>query len=193
MEPNTSEGAVNLPEQQSWWDIVRFIFVALLIVIPIRILFAEPFVVSGSSMFPTFKNGDYLIVDKISYKVGDPDRDDVVVFKFPNDTKKYFIKRIIGLPGETIDVRGKVITIVNKEHPEGFVLDQPFVENSANNDVHYVLKDDEYYVMGDNRTASSDSRIWGPVKRDLLTGRALLRLLPIQKIGVMPGSYDQKE
>ena len=119
---------------QSFWELVRFAIIALIIVIPIRIFVAEPFVVSGFSMFPTFKNGDYLIVDKISYELGAPQRDDVVVFRYPNDTTKFFIKRIIGLPNETVDIKGNTVTITNATHPQGFQLDQPFVKNPADND-----------------------------------------------------------
>lgn len=178
---------------QTLGELVRFAIIALAIVIPLRLFVAEPFVVSGSSMFPTFENGNYLIVDKLSYKLTDPKRDDVVVFKYPNDQTKFFIKRVIGLPGETVDIKGNTVTITNKNHPEGFTLDQPFVENGANNITHIELKGDEYFVMGDNRNASSDSRYWGPVKRDLLTGRAFLRLLPLNKLSVMPGHYKQAE
>ncbi|MFA6300743.1 MAG: signal peptidase I [Candidatus Paceibacterota bacterium] len=178
---------------QSFWELVRFAAIALIIVIPIRYFIAEPFIVSGSSMVPTFENGDYLIVDKISYELGSPKRDDVVVFRYPNDTTKFFIKRIIGLPNETVDIKGNDVTITNALHPEGFTLSQPFVENKANNDTHYELKSDEYFVMGDNRSASSDSRYWGPVKKNLLTGRAFLQLLPINKIGILPGKYNQAE
>lgn len=175
---------------QSFWELVRFALIALFIVIPIRVLIAEPFIVSGASMVPTFSNGDYLIVDKISYRLGDPERNDVVIFRYPNDTTKFFIKRIIGLPNETVDIKGNDVTITNDENKDGFKLDQPFVKNEANNDTHIILKNDEYFVMGDNRSGSSDSRIWGPVKRNLFTGRAFLRLLPINKIEVTPGSYE---
>jgi signal peptidase I len=177
--------------RQSFWELVRFAAIALLIVIPVRVFIAEPFVVSGSSMFPTFENGNYLIVDKISYKLSDPQRDDVVVFKYPNDETKFFIKRIIGLPGETVDINGSTVIITNAAHPQGFTLDEPYVKNASNNVTHSVLKDDEYFVMGDNRNASSDSRYWGPVKKDLLTGRALLRLLPVTKVGILPGKFEQ--
>jgi signal peptidase I len=178
---------------QSFWELVRFALIALIIVIPIRIFVAEPFVVSGLSMFPTFNNGDYLIVDKISYELGSPKRDDVVVFRYPNDTTKFFIKRVIGLPNETVDIKGNDVTITNAAHSQGFQLDQPFVQNPANNDTHIVLKSDEYFVMGDNRSASSDSRYWGPVKRSLFQGKVLLRLLPINKIDILPGNYKQAE
>lgn len=178
---------------QSFWELVRFALIALIIVVPIRIFVAEPFIVSGSSMVPTFENGDYLIVDKISYELGSPKRDDVVVFRYPGDTTKFFIKRIIGLPNEIVDIKGNEVTITNGTHKEGFKLDQPFVKNVANNETHFKLKDDEYFVMGDNRSASSDSRYWGAVKKNLLTGRAFLQLMPVNKISVLPGNYKQVE
>ncbi len=177
---------------QSFWELVRFAFIALLIVIPIRVFVAEPFVVSGSSMIPTFENGNYLIVDKISYRLSDPKRNDVVVFRYPNDTTKFFIKRIIGLPNDTIDIRGNDVFITNEKYKKGFKLDQSFVKNPANNDTHFELKKDEYFVLGDNRNASSDSRYWGAVKRNLLSGKAFLRLLPISKISMWPGNYSQE-
>ena len=179
--------------KQSLWEFVRFVLLAFVIVIPIRMFIAEPFIVSGSSMFPTFHNGDYLIVDKISYELGSPQRDDVVVFKYPKDTTKFFIKRVIGLPNETVDIQGSQVVIINEQHEKGFVLDQPFVQNLSNNNVHLALGEDEYFVMGDNRNASSDSRYWGAVKVDLMQGRALLRLLPIKSIDVLPGNYKQAE
>lgn len=194
MEENkVIETEVKKTAGQSFWELVRFAILALIIVIPVRILVAEPFIVSGSSMVPTFQNGNYLIVDKLSYKLSDPKRDDVVVFRYPNDKTKFFIKRIIGLPNETVDIKGSAVTITNKEHPSGFTLTEPYVKNIANNTVHFDLKKDEYFVMGDNRSGSSDSRYWGPVKRELLTGRAFLRLIPINEVGVLPGAYKQKE
>jgi signal peptidase I len=179
--------------KQSFWELVRFALLAIAIVIPIRIFIAQPFVVDGSSMVPTFENGQYLIVDEISYRLSEPKRDDVVVFRYPNDQKKFFIKRIIGLPNETVDIKGTTVTITNKEHPSGFILNQPYIENNADSNTHFELKDDEYFVMGDNRSASSDSRYWGAVPKNLLIGKVFLRLLPISKVGVLPGSYTQAE
>jgi signal peptidase I len=192
-EEKTEEKTQPKTKAQSFWELVRFAIIAFIIVIPVRLFVAEPFIVSGSSMVPTFTNGDYLIVDKISYELGTPKRDDVVVFRYPRDTTKFFIKRIIGLPNETVDIKGNDVTITNGAHTQGFKLDQPFVKNPANNDTHIVLKSDEYFVMGDNRSGSSDSRVWGPVRRSLLTGRAFLRLLPVNKIDVLPGNYKQAE
>jgi len=178
---------------QTFLELARFAIIAMAIVIPIRIFIAQPFIVSGSSMVPTFENGQYLIVDEISYRLSEPERDDVVIFKYPKDTKKFFIKRIIGLPNEIVDIKGNEVIITNKKHPDGFTLDQSYVKNNANNNIHFELKDKEYFVMGDNRTASSDSRYWGAVPEKLLVGKAFLRLLPINKISIMPGNYKQAE
>lgn len=180
-------------QESSWRELIDFVLVALLIVILVRVFVAEPYVVSGSSMVPTFEDKNYLIVDKISYRLGDPKRNDVVVFRPPIDSKKFYIKRIIGLPSETLDIKGSIVTITNLEHPQGFKLNEPYVKNAADNVAHFELKDDEYFVMGDNRSASSDSRSWGTLKRKLIAGRAFLRLLPIKKMGVLPGSYKQNE
>ncbi len=179
--------------KQSFWELVRFALIAIIIVIPIRIFIAQPFIVSGSSMVPTFENGQYLIVDEISYRLNNPQRDDVVVFRYPNDTTKFFIKRIIGLPNETVDIKGTTVTITNSEHPGGFTLSEPYIQNTADSNTHLELKSDEYFVMGDNRPASSDSRYWGPVSRKLLIGKVFLRLLPVNKIGVLPGDYKQTQ
>ena len=176
--------------KQSFWELVRFALIALIIVVPIRVLVAEPFVVSGSSMVPTFQNANYLIIDKLSYKFSDPKRDDVVVFKYPNDTTKFFIKRIVGLPNETVDVKNNIVTITNKDNPEGLVMNEPFVKNVGGIDKHLELKADEYFVMGDNRSGSSDSRYWGAVKRSLLTGKVFLRILPLNEISLLPGSFN---
>jgi len=180
---------------QSFWELVRFALIAIIIVVPIRIFIAQPFIVSGSSMVPTFQDGQYLVVDEISYILGEPKRDDVVVFKNPNNTKVFYIKRIIGLPGETVDVKSDTneVLITNKEHPDGFNLDQSFIVNTGGIDAHMELGANEYFVMGDNRPASSDSRYWGVVPKNLMIGRAYLRLLPINKIDFMPGSFNQVE
>ncbi len=180
-------------KEQSWWELGRFALIALAIVVPVRIFIAQPFVVSGSSMVPTFENKNYLIIDEISYRLSEPKRDDVVVFRFPGDPKKFYIKRIIGLPNETVDVNGEVVTVINKEHPNGFKLDQLYVQNQSQTINHFELKDAEYFVMGDNRSGSSDSRIWGAVRKELLVGKAFLRLLPISQMDIWPGQYEQSE
>lgn len=176
-------------KDESGWELVRFAVVALLVMVPIRIFIIQPFIVSGSSMVPTFEDGNYLIVDEISYKLTEPKRYDVVIFRYPNDPKKFFIKRIVGLPNETVDIKGSAVFITNKENPDGFELEQPYVKNISENNLERELGEGEYFVMGDNRSASSDSRYWGPLPKENLVGRALVRLWPLKNIDVFPGKY----
>lgn len=170
----------------------RFLLVALAIIIPIRIFIAQPFIVSGASMDPTFKNSQYLIVDELSYHLGDPVRGDVVIFKYPRNPKQYFIKRVIGLPGETVLVstQGKVF-IKDKEGKIVLALNEPYVAYPKDDSVERDLKQGEYFMMGDNRAGSFDSRAWGPVDRNLIVGKAFLRLFPLTAINVLPGQFRQ--
>lgn len=170
-------------------ELIRFVFIAVFIVLPIRMFIAQPFIVSGASMDPTFENGEYLIVDEISYAFEEPQRGDVIIFKYPLDPSKYFIKRIIALPGEHLSVTEDTITIRNDENPDGFTLDETYLSHKTFGNVDVVLEEDEYFVMGDNRPASSDSRIWGPLKEEFIIGRALVRLLPVTRVNVFPGSH----
>ena len=173
-------------------DTIKFIVLALIIVTPIRMFIAQPFIVSGSSMDPTFATGQYLIVDELSYHLGDPKRGDVIILRYPNDTKKFFIKRVIGLPHETVEIQNGTVTIKNMEHPEGFAMSEPYIKYTKNDTMTKMLGEGEYFVMGDNRAASSDSRYWGVVPRDLVVGRALVRLLPIASAAVLPGNYNNE-
>lgn len=172
------------------WDLIKFAVIAFAIVLPIRMFIAQPFVVSGDSMYPTFHNGEYLIIDEISYITGDPHRGDVVVFRYPNDPSRFFIKRIIGLPNEEIIINDSIVTIINKENPEGFSLTEPYLNEKFDYIGKYKTSDEEYFVMGDNRNRSSDSRYWGPLPQKLMIGRAYLRLLPIKNISYLPGAYE---
>lgn len=177
-------------KKESFWETIRFILLAIIIVVPVRIFIAQPFVVSGSSMYPTFHNGDYLIVDELSYRIGNIERNDVVIFRYPLAPSKYFIKRVIGLPNEIVEVNDAEIKITNKTTNETITLDEPFIKNKAGGIITtYELGPDEYFVMGDNRGASSDSRYWGPVKKDFMVGQAYLRLLPLNDIDYKPGDF----
>lgn len=174
------------------WDTVRFLLIAFAIVIPLRIFVAQPFIVSGASMDPTFHNGQYIIVDELSYNIGNPSRGDVIIFKYPKNPSQYFIKRVIGLPGETVVLlSGGQVEIKDKEGNLTLTLKEPYVMYPKDDVVDRTLKDGEYFVMGDNRAGSFDSRAWGPVPRELIVGRAFLRLFPITSIGVLPGEYRQ--
>ncbi len=151
----------------------------------------RPFIVSGDSMDPIIKNKEYLLIDEMSFRMREPHRGEVVVFRAPPEPSKYYIKRIIGLPGETVKIEGKKVTIINKEHPEGFVLDEAYIVHHDRGDtLTKTLPPDTYFMMGDNRDASYDSRSWGPLPEDAIRGRALLRLLPLSRINYLPGDHD---
>lgn len=174
------------------WETFRFLLIAFAIVIPIRIFIAQPFIVSGASMDPTFKDKQYLIVDELSYHLGDPHRGDVVIFKFPKNPKQYFIKRVIGLPGETVIVDGQGKVFIKDESGKiVLTLNEPYVVHTREDSVERTLKSGEYFMMGDNRSGSFDSRAWGPVDRNLIVGKAFLRLFPLTDINVLPGQYRQ--
>jgi signal peptidase I len=175
-------------EENFFKEIFKFSLIALLIVLPIRFFVAQPFIVSGASMQPTFENGQYLIVDQLSYRFEDPQRGSVVIFHYPQDPSKFFIKRIIGLPGETVVIEGTQITIKNDALPGGFVLDEPYVAeaNLKNDNLTVTVSEGEYFVLGDNRKASSDSRVWGALPEDLIVGRPFLRLFPISEADILP-------
>jgi signal peptidase I len=175
-------------------ELVRFSIIAILIVLPIRWFIAQPFIVSGASMDNTFHNGEYLIVDQVSYYFDNPERGDVVVFRYPKDPSKFFIKRIIGLPGDTVVIENSTVTIINEDHPDGFVIDEPYVESMRPAaPFREELGDREYFVMGDNRDQSSDSRVWGILQEERIVGRAFIRLFPPDEIGFLPGKYDLED
>lgn len=181
-------------KENSFWEIARFAIIALIIVLPVRWFIAQPFIVSGASMQETFQDKEYLIVDQLSYRFHEPRRGDVIIFRYPNDPSKYFIKRIIALPGETISITGTSVKIQNAENPAGFKLDEPYAQTGeGNREQNLTLSEDEYFVMGDNRDHSSDSRTWGTLDRDAIVGRAFIRLLPPQRIDFMPGESQVNE
>ncbi|MCR4334692.1 MAG: signal peptidase I [Patescibacteria group bacterium] len=173
-------------------EVIQFVLIVLIVVLPIRFFIAQPFVVSGESMDSTFNNGNYLIVDELSYRFSNPKRGDVVIFKYPYDQKRYLIKRLIGLPLETVKMKSGIITIENQDGE--FVLSEPYIDSKNNllyGDLEVILQDDEYFVLGDNRIASSDSRIWGNLSKNLIIGRPIIRLFPFNSIEVLPGSYNK--
>jgi len=169
-------------------EVAKYALFALLVVLPVRTWIAQPFVVNGASMDQTFKDGQYLIVDEISYRFKEPERGDVLIFKYPQDPSKYFIKRLIGLPGEKVIVRNDSVTVENAEHPEGIVLNEPYTGSRTLGNTSLILGKEEYFVMGDNRVVSLDSRVWGVLPKSDIIGRPVLRLLPFSQIGTFPGA-----
>ncbi len=174
-------------------EVLIYAIIALVIVVPIRLWIAQPFVVSGDSMDTTFANGQYLIIDELSYELGSPNRGDVMIFKYPLDPSEYFIKRVIGLPGETVVIHNNTVTIKNIAHPDGFVLSEPYAQGETLGEETVTLSSDQYFVMGDNRMVSSDSRLWGPVPASDIVGTPLLRLLPISTFASRPGDIHFSE
>lgn len=168
-------------------DLFTLAFLVVVVVIPIRMFIVSPFVVDGASMHPTFENLDYLIVDEILYAFRSPERGDVVVFRYPTNPSIFYIKRVIGLPGETVSIERGVVTITTVDGTD-MTLAEPY---AINEDATYTdkvtLNPDEYFVMGDNRPNSSDSRVWGPLPRRDIIGRVDLRLLPVGEAGFFPG------
>lgn len=199
-EPVAETGWLNKFRKSFWGEIIQIVIISLIIVIPFRTYIAQPFLVSGPSMDDTFKNGEYLIVDELTYHLRNPLRGEVVIFHYPLDTKKYFIKRVIGLPGEMVQIKNDKITICQPDcatDKNKFVLNEPYIKLDQGApprpDETLTLKEGEYFVLGDNRAVSSDSRIWGPVKRELFSGRPFLRLFPLSQISVFPGQIiDEK-
>lgn len=161
------------------WEVTKVVVIALAIVLPIRYFIFQPFFVEGSSMEPNFHNGDYLIVDEISYRFSAPRRGDVIVFRYPNDPAKRFIKRIIGLPGETVEVRnGRIIISKNSKKiklDESAYLPSYIVTPDC---APFHLGKKQYFVLGDNRMRSFDSEDWGAVPRKYIIGRVVIRAWP---------------
>ncbi|MFA6391585.1 MAG: signal peptidase I [Patescibacteria group bacterium] len=166
-------------------EVAKIIIISLAIIIPIRYYLVQPFYVKGASMEPTFHDYEYLIINEISYRFNAPDRGDIIVLKDPRNTSQFFIKRIIGLPGETVQVKNGTVIIQNTANPEGIILDESVylddtVYTSGNIDI--VLDADKYYVMGDNRGSSLDSRIIGPIGKEFIVGKAWVRAWPFNKL-----------
>lgn len=162
------------------WEIIKIAVIALIIVIPIREFVFQPFFVKGASMEPNFHDFDYLIIDELSYNLGEPGRGDVVVFRNPVKRHQRFIKRIIGLPGETVKIVDKRVEIITEEG--SFILDESSylpLGTVTNNEGTTKLGEKEYYVMGDNRPYSYDSRYFGSVSKEDIIGRVAFKFWPL--------------
>ncbi len=184
-------------------EIVKVFILALVIITPIRVFLFQPFFVQGASMEPNFENGEYLIINELGYKETDIgiggkelfsvspfknlERGDTIVFKYPKDPKQYFIKRIVGLPGEKVKVSNGKVYIFNKENPDGFVLDESGYlskEITTPGDLVQQLSETEYFAMGDNRFYSHDSRAWGPLDEKFVIGKVLIRAWPLNRASI---------
>ncbi len=159
------------------WDLAKIVIISLAVILPVRYYLMQPFFVSGTSMVPNFQNKDYLIIDELTYHLREPERGEVIVFKYPKDPSQYFIKRIIGLPGEHVEVMNGQIVI----NDETYLDESGYLPEKAGNarKTSMTLGPNEYFVMGDNRGVSLDSRSWGALDRDLIIGKVWLRALPL--------------
>ncbi len=170
------------------WEFAKVAAISLAIIIPVRYFLIQPFYVKGASMEPNFHDREYLIINEIGYRLGEPQRGEVVVFRYPKDPQEYFIKRIIGLPGEEVKIKDGQVSIYNDENPDGLVLKEEYLGNGtptiANSEDRVKLSDDEYFVLGDNRTASLDSRVFGPLNRSFIIGKVWWRGWPLARMTV---------
>lgn len=195
-EKNSSVSAVPVRPESSRSSLILYTLVAVGLALFIRFFIAAPYIVQGSSMEPTFHDYHYLIVDRLSYRFGEPERGDVIVFKLPQNESRALIKRIIGLPGETVVLHEGIVTIKNEAHPDGFTLEEPYLEAARLGGVqnlNMALGKDEYFVLGDNRVVSSDSRIWGALPHEDIVGRALVRLYPFTQMDLFPGVFRYEQ
>jgi len=165
-------------------DFIKVFIIAVAIIVPIRWFLFQPFVVTGDSMRPNFQNGDYLIIDEISYRFREPHRGDVIVLRFPNDESQFFIKRIIGLPNDRVVIENGKVKIYNSEHSQGFVMEEQYLpsNNLTYGNLDLTLDKDDFFVLGDNRLSSSDSRIWGTLPQRDIVGRVFLRIFPLPRL-----------
>lgn len=180
-------------------EIIKVFFLALIIITPIRVFLLQPFFVQGASMEPNFEDGEYLIINELGYKTTEfsfdgidffavepfkeLERGDVVVFRYPKDPKQYFIKRIIGLPGETIEIKNGKVKIHDSEGKNFLLNESQYLNKNTNTPGESFLKleKNEYFVMGDNRSHSHDSRSWGSLDKDKIIGRVLIRAWPLNR------------
>ena len=175
-------------------DLGKTAAIVFVIAFLLRYFAVQPYIVDGESMMPTYQNREYLLAEKISYLIGEPKRGDVVVFNYPKNPRINYIKRIIGLPNETVKIENSVVTIVNAQNPKGFVLTEEYLPpnyktltSASDGTFEKKLANDEYFVMGDNREHSSDSREWGVLPKNLIVGRSWVTLLPLDRTSVHKG------
>ena len=183
MDENSNKVEGEEKSASGLWEFVKVLIISVAIVLPIRAYVAQPFIVSGSSMEPNFHDGEYLVIDELSYQFRKPERGEVIVFRFPLNPREFFIKRIIGLPGETIQIENSKIII------DGSLLSEPYLPATFETapDTKVTLLENQYFVLGDNRRASLDSRRFGPIKKENIIGRTWLRGWPLDRAGALEG------
>lgn len=189
-EENVTTGQIVL-------ETIKTVLIVGFFAIIIRTFLLQPFIVEGRSMEPNFANNDYLLIDKLSYRLREPARGEIIVFRYPKDTRQNYIKRVIGLPGETVTIESNLIKVFSSSDTTGKPLHETYLPTDTVTSVFggdkklsITLQSDEYFVLGDNRDASSDSRIFGAVKKNLVLGKTLFRLFPLGTIHVFAHEPD---
>lgn len=165
-------------------ELVHVVVISLAIILPIRYFLVQPFYVKGASMEPNFYDHEYLIINEISYRFMDPSHGDIVVFRYPNDPQQYFIKRVIGIPGERVIISDGRVHIYDSENPAGYLMDESeYLENQHTpGEKDVTLGEDEFFLLGDNRIASLDSRVFGAVPGQFIVGKVWFRGWPPERI-----------
>ena len=172
------------------FELIKVVVILTMLGYLSHVFVATLFVVDGASMEPSYHDKEYMMVNKIEYKLTQPKRGDVVVFKYPGEIKQKFIKRIIGLPGEKVQIKDGGVFIYNKQNPQGKRLNESYINTITPTEtgadmITREIGPDEYFVMGDNRYNSSDSRIWGLLPKTNLIGRAWFIFWPTSYIGLV--------
>ncbi len=165
-------------------ELIKVVAIAGVTIFVVRHYLFKPFTVKGQSMEPNFYGREYLIIDEISYRFRDPVRGEVVVFQSPIDASDYYLKRLIGLPGERVSVDSGKVIIYNDTHPQGTLLTETYLVEETTGNINITLGENEYFVMGDNRDASYDSRRFGPIVRSSILGRTYVRGWPFHRVSV---------
>ncbi|MDP3729340.1 MAG: signal peptidase I [bacterium] len=165
------------------WEVMEVVLIAVVTVFVIRTFLAQPFLVSGASMEPNFGSGNYLIIDEITYRFREPERGEVIVFRYPQNPSVFYIKRVIALPNEHITIQSGSVNIKDESGKE-FELEEEYLNPvlRTSGSIFKTLGDDEYFVMGDNRNYSFDSRSWGALDKEYIVGLARLRLFPFTEV-----------
>lgn len=171
-----------------FFDILESIVVALAIFVVVYLFFYQPHQVKGASMEPNFHDGEYILTNKYEYRFSDPKRGDVVVFKSPQNPDIDFIKRIIGLPGDKVKILNNEYYVNGVLVDESYIADDLYTYNGAylKEGQEITVPEGQYFVSGDNRPRSSDSREWGPIQRSAIIGRSQLRYWPFDSFGIIP-------
>ena len=165
-------------------ELIKVALLAGVTIALVRYFLFKPFYVKGQSMEPSYYAKEYLIIDEITYRFREPERGEVVVFKAPFEKDDYYIKRVLGLPGERVKIEDGKVIIYNEQYPEGVVTEERYLEEKTPGSINVSLGPDQYFVMGDNRDESFDSRRFGPVSRDAIVGRTRLRGWPVTRAGL---------